>query len=106
MQGNGNDDVSSEWFSLEASFQNVPQRLRQRYTIGIFQMMDDFAKRVGEEQGRSREVEGILVPAAVAAKTFDCGRRFAALQAERRLERDESRPALRASGAPSALQYF
>ena len=106
MQGNGNDDVSGEWFSLEACFQNVPQRLRQRYAIGIFQMVNDFAKRAGEEQGRSRKVKGILVPAAVAAKTFDCGHRFAALQAERRLERDESRPALLAGGAPSTLQYF
>ena len=106
MQGNGDDEVSVKWLPLEASFQHIPQRIRQRYAIGIFQMVDDVAKRAGEEQGRSRELEGVVVPAAVAAKTFDRGRRFAALRTERRLERDESRPALRAGGAPSALQYF
>ena len=53
-------------------------------------MVDDFAERIGKEQGGTREIEGVLAFPADSAETFDGGRRVAALRAKGRCDGDEA----------------
>ena len=88
MQRNRYDQAAGKWLALEAFFEQIAERLRQRDAVGVLQVMDDFAKRVGKQQGGSGEVEDVLGRSAEAAETFDGRRRFAALRTEGRLERE------------------
>jgi len=76
------DQVTGERLVIEAIFQNVPQRIRERDAVRIFQMMDDLAERAGEQQGGSGKIENVFTPSTKPAKTFNrrCG--LTALRAE------------------------
>ena len=56
-----------------------------------------------EQQSRSSQIERVFAPAAEAAESFDCRRRFAAPCTKRRLYRDQTRPTFRACPSPTAL---
>src|SRR2546427_10047281 len=104
MQWHRNDEVAGERLTFAALFQNVAERLCERHTIRILEMVNDLAERVCEEQCRSREIELVLAHATESAQTFNRGRRLAALWAKRRFEPHEGRPAFRTCPSPSGLR--
>src|SRR5436190_22910567 len=104
MQWHRNDEVAGERLTFAALFQNIAERLCERHTIRILEMVNDLAERVCEEQCRSREIERMLAHATESAQTFNRGSRLAALWAKRRFDRHEARPAFRTCPSPSALR--
>src|ERR1700680_2227670 len=104
MQRNRDDLFAGEPAELKAFLQRVSERFCQGYSVAILQMMDDFAQRVREEQGRPGEVKDSLALDAVAAEPFNCRSRFAALPAERRIDRNQAGPAFRACRSVPSLQ--
>jgi len=60
VERNGNDQITREGFPLQAIFQDVSERVCERHTIRVLQMMNHLAQRMCEEQSGSREIKGIL----------------------------------------------
>ena len=66
-------------------------------------MVNDLPQCACEEQGGSREIKDVLARYAEPAQPFNRRRRLAALDAERRIERNQARPTFRTCPSPSAL---
>ena len=104
MQRDWDDNVACERFLFEAPSQNVAQRICQRNPAGVFEMVKDFTKCLGEKESRSRQVHCMVTFAADTAEAFTCWSGFAAERTERLFDRYQSGPTLRASGSPPALE--
>src|SRR5437870_47999 len=103
VKRNRNDEVAREGLPPAAFAQNISKLICERYAVRIFQVMNDLAKRVREQQSRSRQVEIVLAATTESAESFNCRCRFAALWTKRRFQRREARPTFRACPSPSAL---
>jgi hypothetical protein len=104
MQGNGDDKVSCEGLAIKTLLQDVAKRFGKGHAIGVLQMVNDFPQRTREQQRGAREIENVFALDAQTAQTFDCGCRFAALNAKRRLQRYQTRPTFRTCPSPPALR--
>jgi hypothetical protein len=81
-----------------------PQWLSQRDAPRVFKVMQDSAHRLGKEKHGTREIEGVIAPAAFAAQAFDDGRRHPALRAKRTRDAFKPGPAVRTGNGPPPLQ--
>ena len=106
MKRNGNDEIACERFAVQTFLQSVAKPVCQRYTVGVFQMMDDLAKRVREQQGRSGKVERVFATKAESTESFNCRRGFAALSTKRRFQGNQAGPTFRTCPSPPALQNW
>src|SRR3982751_4301345 len=66
-------------------------------------MVNDFSQSPGEKECRASEIENMLAFDARRAQAFDRGGRLAALQTERRLDRNQAGPAFRTCPSPPTL---
>ena len=103
MKRNRNDEVAGKGLAPAAFAQNISKLLCERYTVRIFQMVNDVAKRVREQQSRSSKVEIVLTATTESAESFNCRCRFAALWTKGRFQCQEASPTFRACPSPSAL---
>jgi len=103
VKRNRNDEVAREGLAPAAFAQNISKLICERYAVRIFQMMNDLAKRVREQQSRSSKVEIVLTATTESAESFNCRCRFAALWTKGRFQCQEARPTFRTCPSPSAL---
>ena len=104
MQRNGDDKVSCEGLAIKTLLQDVAKRFGKGHAIGVLQMVNDFPQRTREQQRGAREIENVFAFDTQTAQTFDCGCRFATLNAKRRLQRYQTRPTFRTCPSPPALR--
>jgi hypothetical protein len=60
MQRHRDDDFAGELLAHKAFLQHVAERPGERHAISVLQMVNDLAKRLGEEQRGAGEVESVF----------------------------------------------